>query len=402
MAVKTRSWWGWGNVEDAVSGGELVARPDGSAPLLAGRRLDRARAPAVEDLEVPASSGPAARPRWPPCVRADPTDRARAQLTARRSATSYATCRPAGAPCPTSSSGPRTEAGRRRRARLVHRRRHRRDPVRRRQLGRRRRRAAIRTDSPGGDPRPRATGPGARDRPDQPGGADPGRRARARISRTSCGRTGSPCGTSRSRSSSRRSAAGWPRGPVATSPRCYTHIDDLTESMRVVTPAGVSESRRLPGSGAGPSPDRLFLGSEGTLGVITEAWMRLQDRPRWQGHGLGALRRTTSRRSTATRAIAQSGLHPANCRLLDPAEALINAGAIGTGGAARARVRVGRPSGRPVDGAGGRAVPRPRRRRPSRPYASRPTQSGRARGRHVAIARSCGCPYQRDALAARR
>lgn len=34
----------------------------------------------------------------------------------------------------------------------------------------------------------------------------------------------------------------------------YTHIDDLTESLRVVTPAGVSESRRLPGSGAGPSP----------------------------------------------------------------------------------------------------------------------------------------------------
>ena len=62
----------------------------------------------------------------------------------------------------------------------------------------------------------------------------------------------------------------------------YTHIDDLVESMRVVTPAGISESRRLPGSGAGPSPDRLFLGSEGTLGVITEAWMRLQDRPRWQ------------------------------------------------------------------------------------------------------------------------
>jgi alkyldihydroxyacetonephosphate synthase len=60
----------------------------------------------------------------------------------------------------------------------------------------------------------------------------------------------------------------------------YTHIDDLVESMRVVTPIGISESRRLPGSGAGPSPDRLFLGSEGTLGVITEAWLRVQDRPR--------------------------------------------------------------------------------------------------------------------------
>lgn len=33
-----------------------------------------------------------------------------------------------------------------------------------------------------------------------------------------------------------------------------THIDDLTESMRVIAPSGVIESRRLPGSGAGPSP----------------------------------------------------------------------------------------------------------------------------------------------------
>jgi alkyldihydroxyacetonephosphate synthase len=34
----------------------------------------------------------------------------------------------------------------------------------------------------------------------------------------------------------------------------YTHIDDLTESLRVITPAGISESRRLPGSGAGTFP----------------------------------------------------------------------------------------------------------------------------------------------------
>lgn len=100
----------------------------------------------------------------------------------------------------------------------------------------------------------------------------------------------------------------------------HTHIDDFVESMRVVTPAGVCESWRLPGSGAGPSPDRLFLGSEGTLGVITEAWMRVQERP--------SFRRSTSvsfgsaeQAFAAVRAIAQSGLHPANARLLDPGEA---------------------------------------------------------------------------------
>jgi len=68
-------------------------------------------------------------------------------------------------------------------------------------------------------------------------------------------------------------------GHYATGP---THIDDFVESMRVVTPTGVTESWRLPGSGAGPSPDRLFLGSEGALGVITEAWMRIQDRPAYK------------------------------------------------------------------------------------------------------------------------
>jgi alkyldihydroxyacetonephosphate synthase len=111
----------------------------------------------------------------------------------------------------------------------------------------------------------------------------------------------------------------------------YTHIDDLTESLRVVTPAGISESRRLPGSGAGPSPDRLFLGSEGTLGVITEAWMRLQERPRWQITASISFE-TWPVAVAATRAIAQAGLHPSNCRLLDAGEAFLSAGTSVAGG----------------------------------------------------------------------
>jgi alkyldihydroxyacetonephosphate synthase len=59
----------------------------------------------------------------------------------------------------------------------------------------------------------------------------------------------------------------------------YTHIDDLVCSIRTVTPSGVWQSRRLPASGAGPNPDRFILGSEGILGVITEAWLRVQARP---------------------------------------------------------------------------------------------------------------------------
>ncbi|MEX2413725.1 MAG: FAD-binding oxidoreductase [Thermoleophilaceae bacterium] len=98
-----------------------------------------------------------------------------------------------------------------------------------------------------------------------------------------------------------------------------THIDDLVESIRAISPTGEWESRRLPGSGAGPSPDRMLLGSEGTLGVITEAWVRVRPRPThklscpvgFDSFAAGA---------EAVRELAQSGLRPSNCRLLDPLE----------------------------------------------------------------------------------
>jgi alkyldihydroxyacetonephosphate synthase len=100
----------------------------------------------------------------------------------------------------------------------------------------------------------------------------------------------------------------------------YTQIEDHVESLRVVTPAGILESRRLPSSGAGPSPDRMFIGSEGTLGIITEAWMRLHRRPRF--------RATTTVRFTdleqgceAVRGLSQSGLYPSNARLIEAEEA---------------------------------------------------------------------------------
>ena len=103
----------------------------------------------------------------------------------------------------------------------------------------------------------------------------------------------------------------------------HTHIDDFVEATRLVTPKGVMQTRRLPASGAGPAPDRLVLGSEGTLGVITEAWMRLQARPQF--------RTSASAKFTdyfaagrCVRALSQSGLNPSNCRLLDPLETVFS------------------------------------------------------------------------------
>jgi alkyldihydroxyacetonephosphate synthase len=67
----------------------------------------------------------------------------------------------------------------------------------------------------------------------------------------------------------------------------------------------------------------MFIGSEGILGIIIEAWMRLQDRPRFRANAsvtftdfLAAAR--------VVRAISQAGLYPSNCRLLDAGEALVS------------------------------------------------------------------------------
>jgi alkyldihydroxyacetonephosphate synthase len=111
-----------------------------------------------------------------------------------------------------------------------------------------------------------------------------------------------------------------------------THIDDIVESVRAITPTGTWQSRRLPGSGAGPSPDRMLLGSEGSLGVITEAWLRVQPRPdqRWAAT-LGA--DTFTRGAAAVRRLLHDGLLPPTCRLIDARESTVT-GTLATGEAA--------------------------------------------------------------------
>lgn len=128
----------------------------------------------------------------------------------------------------------------------------------------------------------------------------------------------------------RSTVGGWiatrAAGHFSTGP---THIDDMVESIRAITPAGEWASRRLPGSGAGPSPDRMLLGSEGALGVVTEAWLRVQPRPthRWSA-SFGAPDLATGLR--AVRLLVQEGLRPATCRLIDAREAAVT-GTLATG-----------------------------------------------------------------------
>jgi alkyldihydroxyacetonephosphate synthase len=102
----------------------------------------------------------------------------------------------------------------------------------------------------------------------------------------------------------------------------HTHIDELVESLRIVTPRGVIETRRLPGDGAGPSADRLFIGSEGIFGIITEAWMRLRKRPTFRASTTVKFAELY-KAANAVRVISQAGLYPPNCRLLDAQEAAL-------------------------------------------------------------------------------
>jgi alkyldihydroxyacetonephosphate synthase len=116
-------------------------------------------------------------------------------------------------------------------------------------------------------------------------------------------------------------------GHFATGP---THVDDLVESVRALTVAGdVWESRRLPASGAGPSPDRMLLGSEGTLAVITEAWVRVLPRPERRRSASVSFRDFASGLE-AVRELVQAGLRPANCRLLEPEEAKLTMAGVGS------------------------------------------------------------------------
>ena len=114
----------------------------------------------------------------------------------------------------------------------------------------------------------------------------------------------------------RRHSGGWiatrSGGHYATND---THIDDFVESVRVLTPRGRRQLCRLPGSGAGPSPDRMMIGSEGILGVITSAWMRVERRPAFRATAgvtfadwaAGVMPRATScRRSCGRRTCASS------------------------------------------------------------------------------------------------
>ncbi|WP_147915335.1 FAD-binding oxidoreductase [Ruania zhangjianzhongii] len=59
----------------------------------------------------------------------------------------------------------------------------------------------------------------------------------------------------------------------------YGDIADITRGMTVVLPGKVVQLRPLPSTSTGPSVREMIIGSEGRLGVITQAWVHVHRLP---------------------------------------------------------------------------------------------------------------------------
>jgi alkyldihydroxyacetonephosphate synthase len=56
----------------------------------------------------------------------------------------------------------------------------------------------------------------------------------------------------------------------------YGDIADMTKGLRVVTPSGTLVTRPVPSTSTGPSVREMVLGSEGRLGIVTEATVHVR------------------------------------------------------------------------------------------------------------------------------
>lgn len=100
----------------------------------------------------------------------------------------------------------------------------------------------------------------------------------------------------------------------------YGKIEDMALSLEVVTGAG--DVVRLRAREGGPSLVPLVVGSEGTLGAITSAELRLHDHPTTRAFAAYAFP-TTEAGWEGMRAVFQAGLRPAVSRLYDPFDAML-------------------------------------------------------------------------------
>jgi alkyldihydroxyacetonephosphate synthase len=108
----------------------------------------------------------------------------------------------------------------------------------------------------------------------------------------------------------------------------YGRIDELVLGVRLAAPAGTIDLAPLPASAAGPKLRDLIVGSEGTLGVITQATLAVRPRPAVKLNE-GWVIDSWQAGCEALRAMEQAGDAADVCRLSDEAETALNAAASG-------------------------------------------------------------------------
>lgn len=99
----------------------------------------------------------------------------------------------------------------------------------------------------------------------------------------------------------------------------YGRFDAMVLGLRVATPSGELRVSERPPNAAGPDLLGLLLGSEGTLGVITEVTLRVQPLPqatRYEGWTLPSF----AAGAAALRDLARSGERPTVLRMSDEVE----------------------------------------------------------------------------------
>jgi alkyldihydroxyacetonephosphate synthase len=99
----------------------------------------------------------------------------------------------------------------------------------------------------------------------------------------------------------------------------YGDVADLTRAVRVVTPAGVLVTRPVPHTSTGPSVREMVLGSEGRLGIISEATVHVHRVPA-ERRILGYLFPDWERAIAAMREIAALDSRPSVTRVSDAPE----------------------------------------------------------------------------------
>ncbi len=99
----------------------------------------------------------------------------------------------------------------------------------------------------------------------------------------------------------------------------YGDVADLTRGLRVVTPAGTLATRPVPSTSTGPSVREMVLGSEGRLGIISEATVHVHRLPERRTI-LGYLFPTWAGALAAMRDLAASEAAPSVTRVSDPYE----------------------------------------------------------------------------------